>query len=190
MMVWNLVLAILPLLFSELLIKRIQNPKKGLSVLLGFLWLLFFPNAPYMITDFIHLNAIDFFPNQYYTTNLLDWIRLTHIGAGVFLGILSGLLSLYNIHRLLIKRKSKIATQVILVVISLLSGYAIYVGRFLRLNSWDILSPISLAVKFINGMTLFSLFFSLLMAIFILFSYYIFYLFCHLKNITVQPEEP
>lgn len=187
MMVWNLFLASLPLVFARLLEKNSENPKRLKTIVLGLLWLLFFPNAPYMLTDFIHISGIEFIsrPEPYspaaYSTNILSWVKLVHIGIGVFLGTLIGLLSLHVIHQTVLKSKSKSIANSVVVISCLLSGYAIYIGRFLRLNSWDVLRPVWLLSRLINDLNLFSLGFSLLFAGYVFISYCIFYVFFHNK---------
>lgn len=187
MMVWNLLLASLPLVFAKLLQKSLEKPKKVKIIVLGLLWLFFFPNAPYMITDFIHISGIEFYSREnlyaptVYSTNIMSWIKLVHIGLGVFLGTLIGLLSLYIIHQIILASKSKIAANSVVLISCLLSGYAIYIGRFLRLNSWDVLLPVSLLSQLINAINLFSVGFSLLFAGYVLASYCIFYVFFHNK---------
>ncbi len=188
MMAWNLFLAFLPLLFAKLSEKNFKKFKKLKVTAFRLLWLFFFPNALYLITDFIHINKIKFYSKEnsyapfFYSSDIIAWIKLVHIGLGVFLGTLIGLLSLYIIHQSLLRRKSKTAANIIMVIICLLSGYAIYIGRFLRLNSWDILRPLSLLSKLINNITPFSIKFSLLFAGYILAAYFIFYVFFHNKT--------
>lgn len=197
-MVWNLGLAFLPLVFAKLLEKTLTRTGSGqepagsekksktetIKVLcLGLLWLFFFPNAPYMITDFIHLSGISFYSRAdsyapvIYSTDIVSWIELVHIGLGVFLGILAGLLSLSIVHRLVLKRKNRFTAHGVLVLICLLSGYAIYMGRFLRFNSWDILQPVSLLSELMRATNGFSLMFSLVFAVYILISYVFFHAF-------------
>lgn len=184
-MVWNLFLALLPLVFAKLLQINEKNPKKVKTVIFAFLWLFFFPNAPYLLTDFIHISTIkyysmaDLYSPIIYSTDIVPWIKLVHIGFGALLGTLSGLFSLYIIHRLLIKARGKTLANLIIVMASILSGYGIYIGRFLRFNSWDILRPFSLLSELARSFTPFTLSFSLLFAIYILASYCAFYVFYH-----------
>ena len=188
MMAWNVLLAVLPLFFSVLLQKSVQSRKKGTAVLLAFFWLLFFPNAPYLVTDLIHLSTIDFYTPQSYTEDPLDWIRMLQIGFGVLLGTLCGLLSLYRVHRMLLGAKGKAAAGIALAAVCLLSGYGVYLGRFLRLNSWDILSPVSLAAKSARSFSPFSISFSLLMAGYVAASYCVFYVFFKRDHASGAPD--
>lgn len=188
MIVWNLFLAILPLIFAKLLKKVSKQPQKARKIILSLLWLLFFPNSPYMITDFIHISGIDYYVEQdknavfLYSTNIVVWIKIVHIGVGVFWGTLTGLLSLYIIHRLLAEKKNEIFAGCAVAAICLLSGYAIYMGRFLRLNTWDILRPTLLLARLASNMNLFSLNFSYLFAVYIFAAYSVFYVFYNNKR--------
>lgn len=179
-MIWNLILAILPLFLSIILKIRLVEKSKILIFVFGTLWLLFFPNAPYMITDFIHISTIRFYTSGQF--NIISWVRLIHIGLGFLLGITVGMISLYNIHQSMLKFKNKMTVNVALVVISLLSGYAIYIGRLLRFNSWDVLRPIVLLKTLIKNINTFSFSCTLLFAFYILFTYFIFYLLLDNKN--------
>ena len=210
-MVWNVFLAALPLVFSRGLHQVIEKPegvkgKRIKAVLLSLLWFFFFPNAPYLVTDFIHIRGERFFsefseepliqeqnplisypPQSYpttpsaenapYSADILAWLKLTDIGLGVFLGTLAGLASLYILHRLLLKRKRVLLAHGLVAVNCLISGYAIYIGRFLRYNSWDVLKPVKLLNSLMSNINLFTLQFSLLFAGYIFAAYWIFYVF-------------
>ena len=187
MMVWNLFLAILPLIFAKLL-QKYDNPNKSKTIVLSLLWLFFFPNSPYMITDFIHISGVKFYSsvNKYsptlYTTNIISWIKIVHIGIGIFLGTIAGMLSLYIIHQLLLKQKGKVVANGVILITCLLSGYAVYIGRFLRFNTWDILRPTWLISQLIRNTNLFSFSFSMLFALYVLATYGIFYAFYNNKH--------
>jgi len=116
----------------------INGLNKNISVaLLIASWLLFFPNAPYILTDLFHL--------QYRSTSRTIWFDLIEILSFAWAGLLFGLLSLMDIeYLLLLKFKTKI-TSFIIITFLFMSGFGIYLGRFLRWNSWDIISnPIGL----------------------------------------------
>ncbi|PKP03127.1 MAG: DUF1361 domain-containing protein [Bacteroidetes bacterium HGW-Bacteroidetes-6] len=128
---WNLFLAFLPWFFSTLLIIK-PNWRKNifLQISILMLWLLFFPNAPYILTDLFHLRLSTGFP---------IWFDLVLILSFAWTGLLFGFISLRNIEIIL---SSSINKKVIPVVSSLLifaGSFGVYIGRFLRWNSWDIL---------------------------------------------------
>ena len=105
------------------------NKSKIKAAILFMLWLLFMPNAPYMITDLIHLRLRQFVPL---------WFDMLLICSFAWLGLLLALLSVMNMHRKLQARLSPLVLRAGLFVIFFSAGYGIYAGRFLRWNSWDV----------------------------------------------------
>ena len=157
---WNLFLAFIPWALTSLVIvkPKFQKSRLTLIVLLGP-WLLFFPNAPYILTDLFHLRLKSSMP---------IWFDLILILSFAWTGLLFGFFSLWDIEKLL--RNFMKRTSVIIISVGLLfiGSFGIYVGRFLRWNSWDILTePFKLMYdigdRFINpfehprtwGMTIF-----------------------------------
>lgn len=137
-MLWNAFLAFLPLLFAALLYRRVRLGLRGVpSICLGLLWLLFFPNAPYMLTDLIHLDHYTYWANGHFVPSLLAWLGLAHITLAVATGCLCGFLSLYLLHSL-VRLGGNAKGWLFCGSAALLAGVGIYVGRFLRFNSWDL----------------------------------------------------
>lgn len=130
---WNLFLAWLPLLLSVLLlwILKRQPWSSWWALLVSLLWLLFLPNSFYMVTDFIHLDGV--FSDDLVTAAVL-------FSAFVFTGLLLGFASLYRVHRELDKRLSAAQSWASVAAIVALCSFAIYIGRDLRWNSWDMLT--------------------------------------------------
>ncbi len=124
--VYNLALAGIPLVIS-LIVYRFENRRVFCSV--GLLWLLFFPNAPYLLTDLIHLRPRHDAPFWF------DWILMISFAGA---GFLIGCFSLYLIHRRLILWMGKTKAWMMVIAIWCLSAFGIYLGRFPRWNSWDI----------------------------------------------------
>lgn len=131
-LIWNLFLAWLPLLFVLWLVvvlrKRPWSSWQGVTLTL--LWLFFLPNSFYMVSDFIHLQ-------DYQRVDIVyDAVMFSSF---VITGLLLGYASLYLVHRELIKRlESRMAWSWIGGVLALCS-FAIYLGRDLRWNTWDVL---------------------------------------------------
>ncbi|MDD2418739.1 MAG: DUF1361 domain-containing protein [Oscillospiraceae bacterium] len=173
---WNLFLAVLPLVFSMLVGFAIQNNRKGFAAMAGILWLLFFPNAPYMITDIIHLHLFEYSGTSGFVQNMVGWSWLLYVSMGILLGITTGMMSMELIYQRLVQRKGRKAAYTSVLVISLLSGYAIFVGRFLRLNSWDVVRPWLMAQKLVKNINGFMVAFTLLMTVYILLVYGLFHL--------------
>ncbi len=127
-LLWNLFLAWLPVLFA-LLARRHRASRLGRWVW-GGLWLLFFPNAPYLLTDLLHLGQIGHVPLWYDLIMLLTFAL-----AGLFLGFAS----LFWLQDLVTKTWNQLTGWLFVLVVLGLSSFGVYIGRFLRWNSWDLL---------------------------------------------------
>ena len=132
-LVWNLCLAWLPLVFAirlvTLLRRKLWSSWEGLGV--SLLWLVLLPNSFYMISDFIHLldvRRVDV---------LYDALMFTSF---IYTGVALGLSSLYLIHLQLRRRLSARAAAGWVGATLFICSAAVYVGRDLRWNSWDILT--------------------------------------------------
>lgn len=130
---WNLFLAWLPLLFSSMLNNAGFNFKNGM---LYCLWLLFFPNAPYLITDLFHLQQREGVPLYF---------DLVLLFTAAWNGLLMGFLSLKAMEDKLMQHFSCKTVQLITGLCFFLCGFGIYLGRYERYNSWHLLTqPITL----------------------------------------------
>ncbi|MCQ2009112.1 DUF1361 domain-containing protein [Sporolactobacillus sp. STSJ-5] len=175
MMLWNLFLSLLPLFFAICMCLADDVHDWLRTWLLGLLWLIFFPNAPYLVTDFIHLQRISFYASAQqaiiYSTDFLSWLSLIQIGAGIFTGTCAGMLSLWIIHHRFLRKYVYPISNFIMLSIFILSGFAMYIGRFLRLNSWDVFYPKRFVAYLSGHFTSFSIGFSLLSACYIFIVY-------------------
>lgn len=127
-LLWNLFLALIPLGVSLMLL-RVERRMVALPLLA--VWLLFFPNAPYILTDLIHLSP----HNHGHVPLWLDLVMLLSF-ALVALGV--GFQSLHIVQRWLAGCFSPLASWLAVISSLGLSGFGVYLGRFLRWNSWDI----------------------------------------------------
>ncbi len=131
-LVWNLFLAWIPYL-AALWAAGIhqRHPRRWWATFApGILWLAFFPNAPYIITDFLHLSARPPVP-MWFDIGLLA----TFAWSGLFLAVFS-LRAMQHVVRSFLGQ----AASWLFVLMTLgLSGLGVYMGRFLRWNSWDLL---------------------------------------------------
>jgi uncharacterized membrane protein len=130
-LVWNLFLAWLPYLGSlwTTYLYRRQSRRWWSLLLPSLLWLIFFPNAPYLVTDLLHLQSRAPVP-IWYDLGLLS----TFAWAGLFLAIFS-----LRTMQMLVKTLAGSLTSWLFVASVLgLSGLGIYLGRFLNWNSWDL----------------------------------------------------
>jgi len=132
-LIWNLFLAWLPLVFAVRLVivlrRKAWTSWEGLS--LSFVWLVLLPNSFYMISDFIHLRDVE------RVDILYDTLMFT---AFIYTGVVLGFSSLYLIHHQLQRRASRQVTVGLIAATLLACSSAIYLGRDLRWNSWDILT--------------------------------------------------
>jgi uncharacterized membrane protein len=131
-LIWNLFLAWLPFLFALALY---DADRRGASRLLrgglAAAWLLFFPNAPYVVTDLIHLRLLPPVPI------LFDAILL---GASAWTGLALGIGSLLLVHRVARRRIGEWTSWALMTPVLALASLGIYLGREVRLNSWDALT--------------------------------------------------
>ncbi|MBN2893155.1 MAG: DUF1361 domain-containing protein [Bacteroidales bacterium] len=130
-LVINLILAAIPWVISTILIifPKIQN-KKIIVILFLCVWLLFFPNAPYILTDLFHLRL----------NHINIWFDLVLILSFAWTGLLFGITSLLDIEEILKKRLNKYFVYIISTILLFIASFGIYLGRFMRWNSWDILN--------------------------------------------------
>ena len=138
-MVWNLFLAWLPLV-SALLAYNLATRRGRWTwlpvILCAAAWLLFFPNGPYMLTDIVHIRS------RY---NVPLWYDVLMFGAFAWNGTFVGLVSLYLMQALVRRLRGPRASWFFALGALSLSGFGVYLGRFPRYNSWDVLtSPFAL----------------------------------------------
>ena len=153
-LLWNLFLAFIPFGISNLLVHyqgkhRSQRHSTLINIVWWLLfgaWLLFFPNAPYLITDIIHLSPRHRVP-LWYDAALLFIAALT--------GLWAGCLSLLQMEGLWLQRFPKINANLFVIGVLLLCGFGIYLGRVMRFNSWDVINnPIGLASVILKRLSL------------------------------------
>jgi len=177
-LIWNLFLAWIPFVIAyftyTLTIKRTWL--YFLIPFAAFVWLIFFPNAPYILTDFQHLRGAGQDIPVWYDVLVFIWFSWT--------GLLLGIVSLFMMQEIVRREFGRWAGWGFVVTVTMLSSIGIYMGRFLRWNSWDILrDPKSIALFIIEraqSPSLQSIIFTILFAAFFLFLYVTLYTFGHL----------
>ena len=139
---WNLFLALIPFAISTLL-GVARGPLRARVLLpAGAAWLLFFPNAPYLLTDLFHLEARPDVPL---------WYDLALILSCAWNGLMLAYASLADMQRLVAGRLGVGAGWAFATVALLLSSFGIYLGRYLRFNSWDVVTnPLTLFFDILN----------------------------------------
>jgi uncharacterized membrane protein len=130
-LVWNLMLAWLPLACAAgtMWLAHARLPQRWPVVLGAAGWMLCFPHAPYLVTDLVHLHPLPPVP-QWYDALMM----LTFAGIGLVLGIIS-----LRLMQSLVEGHWGCARSWGFVLAALaLGSFGIYLGRFHRWNSWDI----------------------------------------------------
>ena len=135
-LVWNLILAWVPLAFAVAAYARARGGVDLVVAVLLVPWLLFFPNAPYLLTDFIHLGE----------GPAPLWYDALMLLAFAWTGLLLGFASLYLVQMILRRAFGPVVAWLGVLVALGLASVGVYVGRFIRFNSWDaLLHPIRVA---------------------------------------------
>jgi len=131
-LLWNIFLAMLPLVFALRLAYVLRHKRWSAWTSIGWslLWLLFLPNSFYMISDYIHLKEVSRADVLYNAVMFTSFI---------YLGVLVGFCSLYLVH-IQLRRRLQAGWAALWIAATLfICSCAIYIGRDLRWNSWDVL---------------------------------------------------
>ena len=139
-MVWNLFLAAIPFAVSQWML--LQPPAGARALFAGaFLWLLFFPNAPYIVTDLMHVAS-----STSTQAEVPFWFDLVMLLSFAWNGLILGFVSLHDMQGFVERRFGARAGWGFATLAIVLGSFGIYLGRFLRWNSWDLfLQPAGLA---------------------------------------------
>ena len=124
-LIWNLFLAWIPFILVTIA-KAVNNKLTKYAIMT--IWILFYPNSPYIITDLLHLKN--------YSQNILWYDSLT-IFLTALTGLLIGLNSIYKAKKMCEHYLNKLMIWILLISCNILTGFGIYLGRYCRLNSWD-----------------------------------------------------
>lgn len=185
-LIWNLFLAWIPFLIAYFTYTLTMNRRWMYVIVPGaaFFWLIFFPNAPYILTDFQHLARVRNVP-VWYDVMMLIWFSFT--------GLLLGMVSLFLMQEIIRREFGRWFGWGFVVIVTALSSVGVYVGRFLRWNSWDIFTNPSMMTQYVVERAadpgLRSIGFTSLFAAFFLFLYITLYTFGHLL-LERQPQPP
>ena len=129
---WNLFLAFVPYFIAQWLTGKpsvIKN--KWLFGAVFFAWLLFIPNAFYILTDLFHLPE---------NNNTPLWFDLLLIFSFAWNGLMAGILSIRQMEKIVQIKWGAKHELIFLAPIMLLNALGIFIGRYLRYNSWDVIT--------------------------------------------------
>ena len=136
-LVWNLFLAWIPLAISYGFTK-LKDGNKWKQIAIFFCWLIFFPNALYIVTDLMHLELI---------TDIPKWFDTILLFSASVLGLMMAFVSLLRLEKYLGSFIKKKQVEFLIPIILFMGSFGVYLGRFLRWNSWDIIrNPFGLLV--------------------------------------------
>jgi len=177
-LIWNLFLAWIPFLLAYL--AYILSWRRAWMILaipaFAFLWLIFFPNAPYILTDLQHLGEAPANVPIWYDVIMLVWFSWT--------GMLLGIVSLNLMQEIIRREFGRWFGWIFVLLVASLSSAGIYVGRFVRLNSWDLLNNPAYAAdslwNWVSDPSLRSFGFIGLYTLFFIFVYLTIYTFGHI----------
>jgi uncharacterized membrane protein len=130
-LVWNLFLALIPYFISRKVIKKVNNNNKFFFWASTIAWLLFLPNSFYILTDLFHLDMNETVPL---------WFDLALLLSFAWSGLLAGTLSIRHMERYFEVNYGPKSDLFFLYPVMFLNALGIYIGRYLRFNSWDVLT--------------------------------------------------
>jgi len=178
-LIWNLFLAWIPFIIAYFTYTTTLKRKQVYIVMpiAAFFWMIFFPNAPYILTDFQHLaGAWGGNVPVWYDVMLLIWFSFT--------GLLLGMVSLFLMQEIIRREFGRWVGWGFVAFVAAVSSAGVYVGRFLRWNSWDIFRNLSgmaeYTIQRAQDPSLQSVGFTTLFGAFFLFLYITLYTFAHL----------
>jgi len=171
----NIFLATISYVLSKVFLKLLKDKVKDLWIILCLiLYILFFPNTIYVLTDFIHFQNYDYFIqySNIYNYEIYDWLVFTHIVIGALYAAKLGITSIHNLE-IPFKPLLKKYYYTFLLGLFILSSIAIYIGRFIRLNSWQFFRIDLISSHILNNL-LFFIAFILMFTLIHIVTYFVF----------------
>jgi uncharacterized membrane protein len=130
-LVWNLVLAWIPFMLALALYDCARRGAAAAQLIaIGALWLLFLPNAPYIVTDAKWLGRLE---------SGTRWYDPLLVGSAAAVGLVLGFVSLFLVQAVVARRLGRLVGWTAAWAALVASGIGVYLGRYLRWNSWDLI---------------------------------------------------
>lgn len=137
-LVWNIFLAWIPFILS-CFFNYYRYKQKWKQAIIFISWLLFFPNALYIVTDLVHIDRVSVVP---------WWYDVVLLFLSSLIGIVLGFVSLRKVEQFLLTYFTNRIVKPLIVLLLVLGSFGVYLGRFERWNSWDVVhNPFGLAVN-------------------------------------------
>ena len=145
-LVWNLFLAWVPLIAASFAFALARRGIGPAVIVLLVVWLLFFPNAPYVLTDFVHLS---------WDANGSSplWYDALMLSSFAWTALMLGFVSLYLVQAIIRRRASATVGWGVVACVLGLASIGIYLGRFAHFNSWDAVTKPRLVLSYIRRET-------------------------------------
>ena len=140
-LLWNLFLAWVPFVAAFFAFALARRRVGVLAGALVVVWLLFFPNAPYVLTDFIHLSRGGPTP---------VWYDALMLSSFAWTALMLGFVSLYLVQSIIARRAGAAVGWIVVVCALGLASFGVYLGRFARFNSWDVVARPRLVLSVIR----------------------------------------
>ncbi|SES33222.1 DUF1361 domain-containing protein [Salisediminibacterium halotolerans] len=190
---WNLFLAWVPFFFAlaahwTWTTAVPLHGRAAIAMIFTAAWLFFFPNAVYILTDFLHLSELNFHLSEPDTTPAIGysttvyamdrqaWNSFFTIAYVAGIGLAISVLSLYIMHFNVTRQFNTLIGWLFVLTVQILSGVGIFLGRFIRFNSWDILrDPLNVLAVTFESVDRFMIYFAGGFTLLGMFSYLFFY---------------
>jgi uncharacterized membrane protein len=189
---WNMILATIVLILTHVMsILKNKGNYPIIEYIILLAWILFFPNALYIASDLIHFQNYAFFkiyPNLY-EFDITAWIVFTHLLVGALYAAKIGIESLHQMINLWEEQLSSQFKWILVNSLFLLASLGIYIGRFMRFNSWQFYKVFSIIRELLNNVLFMLIFVGLFFTIH--WTFYILFKEHHVikKSIDIQKEE-
>ena len=188
-LLWNLFLAWIPFFISRYMMYSDTSKRKWYRNLGLFLvWLIFFPNAPYILTDLVHLQ---------HRSDMPFWYDMMILLFFCFNSLFLAFASMIHMKRVIDKFFRQTLSHIIILLIFIMTSLGVYIGRFQRYNSWDILTdPVNLvrdvcALILNAGNDLRFLYMFVFLSLFLIINYFtVLFLFHEMKQNESTNESP